>query len=87
VCSKAQYERNLQKWNIRKYSKSEEWKFIARRYHEREARGLRSSVEVRDVLFSNVKVKKEVARYGYQTTVERITSSKETTKTNRRSGS
>jgi hypothetical protein len=64
----------LRAWGFKKYFKAEQWKIIARRIDERKAQQLRTSVEIHGELLSDAKVSKAVARYGYQTAVERFTS-------------
>ena len=74
--SKAQYERAFRIWGMRKHIKSDEWKYIANLI----APKLKEKKEFR-VLFNqseipNEKVLRETRRYNYQTTWERLQTSK-----------
>ena len=71
---KAQYQRKFSDWGIRKNSMAKEWQFIANRVRKREAQQRRSRVEVRGEAISSVRLRKEIARYGYQTTLEQLNS-------------
>ncbi|PVI06284.1 ankyrin [Periconia macrospinosa] len=73
VRTKCQYERRLKAWRINKYSKSDDWKFIASRYHARQLEGRQTAVEIRGEMIADRKVRKEIARQGYETTLERLT--------------
>jgi len=53
---------------------AKEWQFIANRVRKREAQQRRSRVEVRGEAISSVRLRKEIARYGYQTTLEQLNS-------------
>ncbi|KAH7127149.1 hypothetical protein B0J11DRAFT_605169 [Dendryphion nanum] len=70
--SKAQYERTLKEWDIKKYSKADDWKFIAHRYNPRAPPGQETWVELRGKMIPDRKVRKEIARQGYQTCMERL---------------
>ncbi|KAF2120382.1 ankyrin repeat-containing domain protein [Lophiotrema nucula] len=72
--TKAQYERKLKFWGVKKNSKAEEWRFIARGVIERQTRSLPTTVDLYGERVSDEKLKREVARYGYQTTLERLNS-------------
>jgi hypothetical protein len=68
---KKQYERKIRLWKLRKNIPSEKWRSIAQGVREREDKHLSTSVEIDGVLIGDEKVKREIARYGFQTTWER----------------
>jgi hypothetical protein len=65
--SKAQYEDQLKKWDMRKNLKASEWKYVAHRMQKRKREGLESDIYVHDTLVPPKKVKKEVSRHSIPT--------------------
>jgi hypothetical protein len=61
----------LRLWGVKKYSKAKQWKHIAHRYRERDAQGRPTLVQIDGTPVPESKVRKEIARYGFQTTLER----------------
>jgi hypothetical protein len=57
-------------WGVKKYSNAKQWKYIAYRLRERDAQGRQTVVQIDGVSVPNAKVKKEIARYGFQTALE-----------------
>ncbi|RYP44338.1 hypothetical protein DL768_009197 [Monosporascus sp. mg162] len=63
--TKAQYERVLKRWGMKKYDTKEDWLFVAERVKERKAQGRKSHVEVRGASVPISKVKRQISRYEY----------------------
>lgn len=61
--SKAQYVRQLSKWQVKKNSKGEEWKFIAHRLRKRDREGKDSETYINGELVPRKKIKKEISRH------------------------
>ncbi|PGH07901.1 hypothetical protein AJ80_07941 [Polytolypa hystricis UAMH7299] len=61
--SKAQYERQLKKWNFCKYRNKDHWKAIGYHVGKRKRDGKDSDVYEDDSLLPEPKVRKEIARY------------------------
>jgi hypothetical protein len=59
IDSKAQYERQFNKWNFRKNRKNPEWKFVHHRIEKRKRCGKESDLFIDGVLTSTKKVRKE----------------------------
>jgi hypothetical protein len=58
-------------WKVKKYSNAKEWKHIAHHYRERAAQGRPTFVQIDGVPISKAKLRKKIALYGFQTTLER----------------
>jgi glyoxylate carboligase len=65
--SKAQYEDQLKKWDMRKNLKASEWKYIAHRIQKRKREGLESDIYFNDTPIPPKKIKKEVSRHSIPT--------------------
>ena len=61
--SKAQYELQFKKWNLRKNMNKEEWNFVHHRIEKRRHEGKESETYFRNALVPNKKVKKETSRH------------------------
>ena len=61
--SKAQYVRQLSKWQVKKTSKGEEWKFIEHRLRKRDLEGKDSETYINGELVPSKKIKKEISRH------------------------
>ncbi|EXJ94735.1 hypothetical protein A1O1_03132 [Capronia coronata CBS 617.96] len=73
--SEAQYKRKFKSWGWRKHLKAEDWKFVAHRVRKRTLHGQSiSDVYVDGALVPAERVRREIARYGWQRTVERFAS-------------
>src|SRR2546421_139885 len=65
--SKAQYEDQFKKWNMRKNLKISEWKYVAHRVQKRKREGLESEIYINETHIPPKKVKKEVSRHSIPT--------------------
>ncbi|PSN69668.1 ankyrin [Corynespora cassiicola Philippines] len=72
--SKAQYERAFKRWGIKKNAKASDWQYVASRLGSRRHQHAPCTIEVGGKFVSEAKAKKEVARYTYQTTMQRLQS-------------
>ncbi|CAI6253555.1 unnamed protein product [Periconia digitata] len=70
--TKGQYERRLKAWGAQKYSKAEDWKIIASCYQDRALHGSQTAVMLRGKMVQDRKVRKEIARHGYETAMDRF---------------
>jgi len=61
--SKAQYVRQLSKWQLKKNSNGEKWKFIAHRVRKRDLDGKDSETYINGELVPSKKIKKEISRH------------------------
>lgn len=71
VDSKAQYERQFNKWKFRKNRKHPEWKFVHHRIAKRKRNGKESNLYIGGVLIPTKKIHKETSRHNFPTIHER----------------
>jgi len=60
--SKAQYERQFKKWNLRKYLNNSDWEYIHHRVEKRKKDGKESVVYSGDIEVPPKRIKKEISR-------------------------
>ena len=73
--SKAQYERVFGKWGLKKNQKAIQWRGIIAELSRRKAKGKDSNLFINGVLVDEKKLKRKIALYTYQTTLERLSKS------------
>jgi hypothetical protein len=69
--TKFQYEDRFRKWGWKKNSKADTWKFIAHRVDKRKRDGKESNVNVNGEAIEPKKLKKEISRHGFVSTIEK----------------
>ncbi|CAG8908658.1 unnamed protein product [Penicillium egyptiacum] len=74
--TKAQYENAFERWNFKKYKMTpEKWKAVKHRIEKRKReRGKESEVYINGILCPSKKVKYEIGRHAFESTIARLTS-------------
>ncbi|KAL2147808.1 hypothetical protein VTI28DRAFT_5580 [Corynascus sepedonium] len=70
--TKGQYEHRFQQWGFEKNMAGENYPVITSKTGKRKAAGKESNVFVNGVLVPPAKIRKESARHGYMTTLEKM---------------
>lgn len=75
---KPQYEKAFERWNFKKYQMtSEKWKFVKHRKEKRKREnGKESEVYIDGILCPSKRVKYEIGRQAFESTIARFTSGK-----------
>ncbi|KAF2653820.1 ankyrin [Lophiostoma macrostomum CBS 122681] len=69
--TKSQYEDRFRKWGWKKNKKADTWRFIAHRVEKRKRDKKESDVKINGEVIEYKKVKKEISRYGFVSTIEK----------------